>query len=252
MSGDDGDALLLLLYFVHYQPGKAPTTAVTYLHKVAVLCEKYECVRLIGGPWLSLWTPPLELTEQSRCMEMLFTAYTFGNHGLFDKVGISMVKNIQVNRDGMPTTLAGRVMDISLLPSSIDSILKIRLATIDKLLSVIYSAFNKYVASTDILCDLKKEDCDALVIGRMIKSAKRGCIWPRKRAKDICFSVESLAQRIRSFDTRAFHTATEGQCVFKFDFNKETAEVLQSIPNHASEAERKHMDGQLAKLKGKN
>jgi hypothetical protein len=100
-SGDDGDALLILLQIAHLQFCKIPSR-LTYktLYQIAVLCDQYNCAPLVR-PWLASW---LEDEKQESlkegCEGWLFIAWMFGRDTVFEDLACKLVREVNVDHEG--------------------------------------------------------------------------------------------------------------------------------------------------------
>ncbi|KUJ06368.1 uncharacterized protein LY89DRAFT_790536 [Mollisia scopiformis] len=174
-SDDDGDSLQVILNLAHLRFGKVPTTALPNLYKFAVLCNKYDCVRLIGGPWLSAW---LRLPK-SPSVGTLFIAWVFGQERKFDSTSSVMIKGIRLDENGNYLAPSGVALNWNLLPSktTCKQIRATRRDTIEKLLKVVYDAISMYVNSEEILCAQRHKSCHAITLGTLILDAAKADLW---------------------------------------------------------------------------
>ncbi|CZR64663.1 uncharacterized protein PAC_14561 [Phialocephala subalpina] len=272
---DDGDALLLILQIVHLRFGDIPTATLPYHHKVAVFCNKYNCGHL-AKPWLGSWLQGNHpTTVNSNYIETLFTAWTFGDEKLFDQIAIFMVKNNRSDGSGRFLTHAGlpfttllpsgtigeylilpqcfwvSAMSESVLNNDTDRIKSARLAVIDQLTRIVYNAIDMYANSKDILCTQKKEGCHDITLGSLIRNARKIELWPRKGAKNIHVSVETLARQIQGFALQGFSHDFGVTCSPKFNPGLEVMRILQNIPSPAGDSEREHLAQKKAKMDNK-
>lgn len=106
---DDPDALLVLLNIAHLNFDKLPETMdFERLLNIAVLCDKYDMVRIIR-PWMPKWAEP----SKSRALdpgheEWAFIAWAFGDQVTFDAVVRTMVMNSLSNEFGELLSSVGK------------------------------------------------------------------------------------------------------------------------------------------------
>lgn len=74
------------------------------LHDLAILCDKYDCVGIVQ-PWYEGWlkldqiypSKPLNQRRES----VLFIAWVFGLHDVFESTAINLVQYIRTNDEGL-------------------------------------------------------------------------------------------------------------------------------------------------------
>lgn len=120
-TGDDTDAVLLLLYIAHLQFDKVPVElGYKTLLQVAVLCDRYDCVALIR-PWLESWMKNEMAEALKKDQEnWLFIAWVFGRLTVFEELSRRLVLDVTVTdggcfvnghkiEDPMPPDILGKV-----------------------------------------------------------------------------------------------------------------------------------------------
>ncbi|CZR62824.1 uncharacterized protein PAC_12721 [Phialocephala subalpina] len=250
-SMDDSEALYILLAITHLKFGKVPKTP-DYVDKVAVLCHKYDCVALVGL-WLSSWLQGQVLRTLGGCYaHMLFSAWVFGKHNQFNKVGIFMIKNIRTSEGQKCLNHAGLPVNHNLIPGAgtVDRMLNIRQATLEQLLDIIHVPLQKYMTNGGPNCQHGNHNCYYSTLGWLVFSAQSIGAWPRKPAAEIHDSIETVASKIRTLVRPLFHSAAGQNDCFKVNFEQEVARVLQNIPSPMGDSERAHMAEQAKKLEG--
>lgn len=116
---DDGDALLLLLRIAHLEFAELPAT-LTYeqLLDVAILCDKYDVLRLVR-PWSAKWE---DSWKPSACdsghEESLFIAWTFGDVETYTKVTRLLVTESTSNDAGQ-CLRDGKLLEKDMPPGAI-------------------------------------------------------------------------------------------------------------------------------------
>lgn len=92
---DDPDALLLLFRIAHLQFTKIPLTLkLDILLQVAVLCDQYDCVRLVS-PWVEGWLED-KPGGDDYSSNWLFIAWVFGRESVFEEVARHWVQEISI------------------------------------------------------------------------------------------------------------------------------------------------------------
>lgn len=114
---DDPDMLLVLLRISHLQFHELPTgLSFTQLLNMAILCDKYDTVRIVR-PWIRQWQKPLEhLALTSGYEEWLFIAWTFGDFDTFEKLAKQLAKSCLTNQFGHCITPTGKRLDGTMPP----------------------------------------------------------------------------------------------------------------------------------------
>lgn len=101
-SGDDSEALLILLSIAHLKFQNVPNNPqYATLLQIAVLCDQYDCVGLVR-PWLSetLWLKD-ELADSilPDHHQWLFIAWVFGREKVFENLASRMVTSTDMLHD---------------------------------------------------------------------------------------------------------------------------------------------------------
>jgi hypothetical protein len=102
-TGDDPEALLILLNVAHLRFNKVPPNLrYQLLYDVAVLVDQYQCIRLVQ-PWAKTWTRYKEdfndYTEAGN-EGWLFIAWVFGMVETFDWLARKLVRRIRIDEKG--------------------------------------------------------------------------------------------------------------------------------------------------------
>jgi hypothetical protein len=97
-TGDNGEALLILLRIAHLRFQDNPATLpYQTLLQVAVLCDPYQCINLVR-PWLPQWLADEETSSLKSSQEnWLFIAWVFGREKVFKELATRMVQRVSVN-----------------------------------------------------------------------------------------------------------------------------------------------------------
>jgi hypothetical protein len=97
-TGDNGEALLILLRIAHLRFQDNPATLpYQTLLQVAVLCDQYQCINLVR-PWLPQWLAGEETSSLKSSQEnWLLIAWVFGREKVFKELATRMVQRVSVN-----------------------------------------------------------------------------------------------------------------------------------------------------------
>jgi hypothetical protein len=96
---DDSSALLVLLKIAHLQFTNIPAKrSYEELLNLAILCDKYDCVRLVK-PWVSKWCHALEqrIENWDGKEDYLFVAWVFGRKPAFTQLVSRFVLKVKTN-----------------------------------------------------------------------------------------------------------------------------------------------------------
>lgn len=121
-TGDDSEALLILLNICHLKLHKIPQRlAYNQVLQVAVLCDQYDCVHLVK-PWLTDggWLPKEVYVPRKGEECWLFIAWAFGVEELFKALALGMLLNFKGHEipkkdtTPMPPNIIGQGLSSSL------------------------------------------------------------------------------------------------------------------------------------------
>jgi hypothetical protein len=269
-SEDDPVALLILLNIAHLQFRSIPAT-LSYedLYNVAILCDQYDCIQLVQ-PWLEKWLQDETMRSLKEGTGWLFIAWVFGRDAVFETLAAHMVEEVQTNAEGqcldksgnpipsnyMPPGILGKCtphpVSILTLTPFLENILKIRLATIRKLLDSPYSQIQVYerVSKTadhslfpnGTVCQMGNAPaCDALVYGSLTISLFKVGLWPKKAAEDIYCSVETVAYMIRSVKVLGLPGYSDHTYCGKRNYAEYVLTILREMPNPILDSHKVHM-----------
>jgi len=117
---DNGKALLVLLNIAHLKFNKVPSELpFETLLQVAMLCDQYDCVSLVG-PWLKRWMKDeVWESEQPGQEAWLFIAWAFGRKKVFETLATKLAAEMHINAEGQYVTSAGQLLDTTGLPPDI-------------------------------------------------------------------------------------------------------------------------------------
>jgi hypothetical protein len=117
---DDPDALLILLRIAHLQFHEIPKAiSFKWLTELAILCDKYDSVRLLQ-PFIEQWISPWTLL----CLEpgyeaWLFIAWSFGCEQIFNLLAASLVLSIELDGEGRILNSGNELLVDHMPPGSI-------------------------------------------------------------------------------------------------------------------------------------
>jgi hypothetical protein len=117
---DDPDALLILLKIAHLQFHQIPKSiSFSWLTELAVLCDKYDSVRLLQ-PFIEQWMSPWTLL----CLEpgyedWLFISWSFGCEQIFNLLAASLVLSIELDSEGRILNSGNELLVDHMPPGSI-------------------------------------------------------------------------------------------------------------------------------------
>jgi len=114
---DNGKALLILLNIAHLKFNKVPLKLpFETLLQVAVLCDQYDCISLVG-PWLKLWMEDENRESVQPGQEAwLFIAWAFGRQQIFEALAKRLTVDMYIDSEGQYMTSAGQLLDTMGLP----------------------------------------------------------------------------------------------------------------------------------------
>ncbi|KAH7346368.1 hypothetical protein BKA65DRAFT_585312 [Rhexocercosporidium sp. MPI-PUGE-AT-0058] len=222
---DRPDALLILLQITHLQFAVIPKTLpYKTLHGVAVLCDQYDCRKLVR-PWLADW-----LREEWNESNMpgqegwLFISWCFGRYYIFKALAMTCVLQASLGNDGecmidgayqFPHPSCGRrpgpeyrgdaypfETEAILLPLGIvETILETRQQTIELTLDAVYEVIQ------NIKCPFEDNDvkhnpsfnfrCEAARLGSIVKRLQAQELWPRPGPGKLTISIHDLLKLLR-------------------------------------------------------
>ncbi|KAE8447176.1 hypothetical protein EG329_011007 [Mollisiaceae sp. DMI_Dod_QoI] len=248
-SGDDGGALLILLRIAHLRFHHIPKqVTVLELLNLSVLCEKYDCHNLLG-PWCDDWMSPLMQPNSRKGSEdrWLYIAWTFGKQKAFECSALTLVMQVCLTAL-YNSTFNARALDDGPMPVKIlDSILRTRTATIERLLAIPYSYIERFNNGQSTVCTIKSKSCDAILYGSLLLQLGQLSLWPKKNAEDIKSRVDSLAKNIRNLVITSLQTIPGAQgedhsgCMAP-SFKVEVDKIMTSIPSPVLEYHRSHIE----------
>lgn len=85
------------------------------LLQMAILCDQYDCVRLVG-PWLTKWLGPIDDQKDDATMpgqeSWLFIAWVFGRYHMFNYLSYHLAMYTNTNTQGRLVDCDGLEIDV--------------------------------------------------------------------------------------------------------------------------------------------
>ncbi len=280
---DDPGALLVLLNISHLNFDQLPTTMeFDTLLNIAVLCDKYDMVKVIR-PWIPKWAEPLRSHALERGHEeYAFIAWTFGDQVAFDVVirrmvmkSLSSASGELLNGVGKPY---GKVMPPGLLGELVkslrgvgqrswihadtheDSILGAREERLAKLLDLCYNLADEYASlglpssPPRFLCRAQKdrEECDTYVLGSMIRGLRSLALLPSpiKVSSMNHYSVATFTGKLLAFECGFYASDSKNHydCKYTIHFHKKVKiRNATTKPSGLLDSHRQHIEEQAKK-----
>ncbi|KAH0555722.1 hypothetical protein GP486_006333 [Trichoglossum hirsutum] len=170
IHNDDPRALLTLLYILHLRMQKVPdSVSLDSLAKMAALVDKYNCAEAIA-PFSRMWIDKLKSerpdTFSDALFQWLYITWVFKEHQEFE----SAIKIIQ--REGCDSDIAEKAKEFQIPDSLLDTIHGKRKEAISGIIDMLQGLVERYKETTTIRCGNGSQDCDAMVLGSLIRGMK--------------------------------------------------------------------------------
>ncbi|CZR64692.1 uncharacterized protein PAC_14591 [Phialocephala subalpina] len=253
-SGDNGEAILLLLRIVHFQFTKVPTElSLSRLYEIALLCEQYDCHSLVK-PWLKDWLiyQKSRYVVYARPLHLFYVSWAFGSSELFSTVAKDTL--LCLERYDLEARLAP-TSDVTIPEGIIESITAIREKAIKQILELPHNFATKFMKESQLeyKCKVSTEDpslrhsCDSLTYGSMITRLNDDRFW-QTSPNDVVDSVQELAYTVKCLH-RNMNTLNDDheQCRIP-SFTAEVDAILKNLPDPVLDSHRRHMEGRAAQL----
>ncbi|CZR54653.1 uncharacterized protein PAC_04537 [Phialocephala subalpina] len=275
---DDPNALLLLLQVIHFEfaPVKEQKPGTDQIYQLAILCDKYDCVHLVG-PWLDDWLEKAESIDvvrhhtylllkrfrggdnNSACKEVdsekwLFIAWVFGKQEIFEQTAKNKLLRACTNEEGQLLTFKNELAPEAMPPDVLKQILSLRLAALEKLLDIVYRRVRGFADNKEIHCpregvDKNRKACDAIIYGSLIRGLELVDLQSTRDLQDIKFSINQVSSKIKNLEIHSLNPFHES--CFERDFEVQVDSVLSNLGNPVLDSHRRHMEEQQRKLKGR-
>ncbi|KAH9211256.1 hypothetical protein DL95DRAFT_511300 [Leptodontidium sp. 2 PMI_412] len=260
---DDGVALLTILNIIHLRHKDVPARLESdTLLQVAVLCDQYDCVS-IAKHWIDIWMKETEvnlISKHSVPPQMLFACLVFGLESSFEALATKLVLELRTDEEGNWRSKSGwRIPVPETMPDGImENICRIRIETIDALLSVPYSAVARFKRTKTVLCQMShisSDDslCDAMTLGSITRGLDVADVEYQTKAIDVHMSVEEVAAAID--DIHIYHVEpsaalplVDHSICHPRNFQDGIAKVLRIMESPVEDRHRMHMRLQNNKM----
>ncbi|RFU33368.1 hypothetical protein B7463_g2946, partial [Scytalidium lignicola] len=250
---DDARAVEIMLYIAHLRFDKVPSKVdIDDLVEIAILADKYDAGHILQawlGRWLNLVQPLMDTPGYEQ--QWLSISSIMGLPGAFVKVASRMILSSHVNEQKECITATGSVLE----GDFVESILKARAVTIDKMLAELYSYTDSHPDRTSTMTSCTVESpiegrrmCDTLIFGSFVSELIRLNFWPTKKTcSDILSGVEALRLQLEDIDL--LFQRGHANCSFSNELNDRLKSI--SKPDQVftlSDAEKRHLEFQRSKF----
>lgn len=263
---DDGEALLILLRIAHLQFGDfLENVSLDDLSNLAILCEEYDCHRLIS-PWSGTWIK--HQWEGSKRMMIrderwLYIALSFGRQDIFDEVTINFINIFQISstgeplkegesiREPTPENILGWLLQPKLdcnlsLIHNLEHICSLRIEIISSLLQIPYSLLDRFHRSKlTTVCARGSAKCDAFIYGSLALQLAKAGLWPKIEANAYTENVKCLAHTLERIDIE-FYPSAAGETSHKTcevpSFGRQAQTIFTYISKLNLKCHKNHMD----------
>ncbi|KAK0119384.1 hypothetical protein ONS95_010836 [Cadophora gregata] len=250
-SGDDGEAMLILLNIAHLQFCYVPNELhYLLLYQIAILCEQYDCHAILK-PWLESWlkNEPNDLYAIGK-EEWIYIAWAFGRENYFRSKATLLLLHIELHQDGSPFVFYGTKVSEVMPDKFLENIMVIREAKINEYLNLVYKEVDRYMHGKNTVCGcvLERKSCDAALNGALVLELGRAGLWPRISAKDYKGTLYSLRFTIQFLDIHPYQSTTS--CEQRQDHSdcgvasaqKKWVDILcETLPNAVLDCHTRHM-----------
>ncbi|KAI5800175.1 hypothetical protein DFH27DRAFT_558180 [Peziza echinospora] len=244
MGEDDAFAWAVILWAIHQRPDRVPKKLdVQQLHKLAVICDKYDVKPRHLRLYLDLWIPPLVAEPNKLESPWLFISYVFGYkdtfravsrtlsfHGQPDTFNKSYMLDLQ-SHDAQGNRISGESTGIftsSITPTSLDkyvpkpigdALIVARSQTFDSVMAVVEELKGRYEQIFGRRCkamdtlDEYQSHCDIVTSAFLQHSLKGiGLIGMDGKFMKLPWSgtMEALRKKLTAIDIPYFY---HGTCV---------------------------------------
>ena len=185
LHDDNYDALLTILRVIHMQTTLVPlTNTVDNIYQIAVLCDKYEIAAPLV-PWIQLWTSSLlKDMPTSDSIKWLFISWVFRKPRMFQRFSKDLISASVLNDDLILMTDQGEMYPDVIPERLIKAITRQRRVFLHALQTICVAEFEtycRYKLQGKNRCQLrdKKNDCDAMGVGIMLRFLMSSGMWPK-------------------------------------------------------------------------
>lgn len=279
LPDDDHIALLIILHIVHLNFDVLAGPRGFYeLLNLAILCDKYDVVKLIR-PWYSCW---LETDREQYCApgqeEWLFIAWTFGKEAVFKDLSKHLVLTMTIDDLGRELNGEGILIgsnmppDVGSLPryhdlwiAMADFVIEIifthRMDKIRQLLNLCNHYLDRYISATKSVCRIFEEydswseyhsACNAMVLGSLIRKLNDTGLWPVPEAETVKMSVTTLGEKMMKMTchvkpAKSSNDPEHRNCSFTTGLREDVQSVLGEVKDSVSASNLEHIRAQAEK-----
>lgn len=280
---DSPSALLLILNIIHLKLDTTPSdVSSAELLQLALLCEQYQCARLIRT-FAQDWVEKEAEFDYSREVgkdSWLFICWTFGIPDMFSQLAKELVLEVTLDGEGnvrfpnegyygemqmVREVMPDKAIGISLLPflnlirtlkamltlgKYVEGILAARERMLERLLALPYAWIDDFETINDDhhqnwpLCGLPA--CSAMVYGSLLLRLQVAQLWPRRKASEIYWSVATVAADIKGLALSVHIDMNEMKhdtCGERVKFADQVEEILKNVEDPVLDCHRLHMAG---------
>jgi len=230
---DDPEALIMLMYIVHGMTRKVPRDIpLDTLVEFAVLVNYYkvhESVELFSDIWISnLKTKSFPNSyNPEEVLSWLFISWVFEKADDFEKLTRILIYE---SDDKLPEHV--KHVNIPIPESIVARIQERRHNAIENTIAVVHNQITRYFTS-DILCSRDTSfECDAFILGSLLKSSMKINIWPRPEAPYHGTTVEELTSQILNMQVLDHYTRRGHSSSFNHDVKRSIETSISSLGEH--------------------
>jgi hypothetical protein len=284
---DDPDALLILLWIAHLQFHEIPKSiSFSWLTELAILCDKYDSVRLLQ-PFIEQWISPWALL----CLEpgyeaWLFIAWSFGCEQIFNLLAASLVLSIELDGEGRILNSGNELLVDHMPPGSIgksisyyepfkgnelcksdqaanaycnlEGILKAREETITKLLGLFQDTIESLINCTSCSdgsnpwyryhVDNGSDGCNITNLGLFISALYPLGLGSQKiSATEIKICISKIVRELNKAQYTVQWSDYPTSCNLAEKLQPKVKEILDGVPLVLNENYKRHMEEQAKK-----
>ncbi|KAI5919548.1 hypothetical protein F4810DRAFT_686660 [Camillea tinctor] len=267
---DNPRAMTTILNIIHsrfkYLPRVSESIGVNDLYELTVLTDKYDLTTILR-PWATNWmeamhkirdswsSPPFLITDLWR---HIWIAWEMGDLEHLKRTAKQMILYLPEDRLGMVKVgqQTSKPNNIGVLqPPGLEDVIKEgRLRSINGLLKLFQDIINRLIAYPDTagykaVCSSTgyiSKDCEAYMLGVLIKSLSRAGLWPIPEASHYSQSMDNLRTTLKHLDVRnrfPYHSECDPMPDRKTGIDK----YINTVEVQLAENQLRHMEKQAKK-----
>ncbi|KFY67656.1 hypothetical protein V496_01480 [Pseudogymnoascus sp. VKM F-4515 (FW-2607)] len=193
---DDSEALIILMHIVHVMTNSVPReVTLDTLTKLAILIDYYQLHEAVGFV-SELWIADLKQKSFPRSLDAEVIPWLFISRVFSMKYEYAQLT--QILEYESDDRLEDNIDNNLPIPASIiDRIQEHRIEAIGRAITIVHDHIATYLTS-DILCSSDKQfDCDAIILGSLLKGSIGIGIWPRPEVPYCGMTFKNLASQVR-------------------------------------------------------